>query len=84
MRLVPEGNEGADDEAGGNSDDEAGDQTDLEYEELVYSSARSAREGSVQTKSWVDMRKQLDDILKREKVKRQLPFSQVIRIFLNW
>ncbi len=54
--------------------------TDSEYEELIYGSTRAMREGSVQMKNWIDMHKQLDDILKQEKVKHWLLFSQVILI----
>ncbi len=63
-----------------NKTDNDADCTDSEYEELIYGSTRAMREGSVQMKNWIDMHKQLDDILKQEKVKHWLLFSQVILI----
>lgn len=53
------------------------DETDGEVEELVHGSHQIVGEGVVETKSWVEIRRQLDSLLKRETVKRQLPFSQV-------
>jgi hypothetical protein len=63
-----------------NETDNDADCTDSEYEELIYGSMRAMREGLVQMKDWIDMCKQLDDILKQEKVKHWLLFSQVILI----
>jgi hypothetical protein len=73
---VNDDNEAADDES--NSSERADDDTDSEYEDLIHGTARRAiGKEALEVKSWTEVRKQLDDVLKQEKVKRQLPFNQV-------
>ena len=48
-----------------NETDNDADCTDSEYEELIYSSTRAMREGSVQMKNWIDI---VSMILAREEV----------------
>lgn len=67
--------------AGADSDDDSDkedmDQTDGEYEELVYGSTTTVVGDAPQMKSWLEVRKQLDDIMRREKARHQIPFSQL-------
>ena len=50
---------------------------DLEFEDLVCGHSKHNRELIVKVKSWVDLRKQLDEILKKELNQCWTPFAQV-------